>query len=38
MLVASMFAFGVSMSAQAPELIVPEYLAAKYTAAFRPVK
>ena len=23
----------VSMSAQAPELIVPEYLAAKYTAA-----
>ena len=28
-----MAAFGVSMSAQAPELIVPEYLAAKYTAA-----
>ncbi len=33
LLVASMVAFGVSMSAQAPELIVPEYLAAKYTAA-----
>lgn len=33
LLVVSMIAFGVSMSAQAPELIVPEYLAAKYTAA-----
>jgi protocatechuate 3,4-dioxygenase beta subunit len=33
LLVASMAAFGVSISAQAPELIVPEYLAAKYTAA-----
>jgi hypothetical protein len=33
LLFASMAAFGLSMSAQEPELIVPEYLAAKYTAA-----
>ena len=33
LLIAATIAFGVSMPAQAPELIVPEYLAAQYTAA-----
>jgi protocatechuate 3,4-dioxygenase beta subunit len=33
LLVASVIAFGVSTRAQAPELIVPEYLASRYTAA-----
>lgn len=33
LLVVSVIAFGASMPAQAPDLIVPEYLAAQYTAA-----